>query len=453
MFPAVVAAASSTKRLVAIVLAVVLVIAIALVAATSGLGRPGVPSGDVAFVAAVDDGGISQEEFDAALSQTAAQLGLPEAPPPEDQQYEQVFQQTMQQLIQARWVRGEAAERGIEVSPDEVQTELDRAKEENFKTDKEFQQFLKQSNFTDEDVSRQLELNLLSQQLQEAVLPSPDQQDPEAAAAAYGVDDTAIESFYDANIESFAVPASRDVRVILNSSEQKAQQARDELEADGSDESWKKVAAKYSQDQASKDRGGLLEGLTEGQNDPQLEDEVFAAPEGELIGPFETDRGFYVAQVSSITEAQTQPLEEATPAITQQLVSVRQQQVSTDFQSDFVDKWTKRTSCAPDYEVPLCNDYVAPVEEVEPGQPSPPAVPSRQPIAPGDSTLPADGSIQQGLPQAPQSSLPAPAAAGQLPEGAVPIGPDGQPANGGAVPPSGAGGAAPPAGAAPQTAP
>ena len=46
----------SSKRNLAIVLALILVAAVALVAATSGLGQPGLPEGDVAFVDGVDDG-------------------------------------------------------------------------------------------------------------------------------------------------------------------------------------------------------------------------------------------------------------------------------------------------------------------------------------------------------------------------------------------------------------
>ena len=41
---------------------------------------------------------------------------------------------------------------------------------------------------------------------------------------------------------------------------------------------WKKVAAKYSTDQATKDSGGLREGVTEGQSEPALDAQIFSAP-------------------------------------------------------------------------------------------------------------------------------------------------------------------------------
>ena len=111
------------------------------------------------------------------------------------------------------------------------------------------------------------------------------------------ISDDEVEDFYEANNEQFEQPASRDVRVILNASEAKVEQAKAELEADDSDASWKKVATKFS------DRPGLqgprrpARGPHRGRASPQLDEEIFAAAEGELVGPFETDRGFYVFQV------------------------------------------------------------------------------------------------------------------------------------------------------------
>ncbi|MEZ5155387.1 MAG: peptidyl-prolyl cis-trans isomerase [Solirubrobacterales bacterium] len=421
----------SRKRNLAIVLALILVGAIVLVAATSGLGQPGLPEGDVAYVDDIDDGAITQDDLDSALAQAAAQSGIPKVPAPNNPQYDSLVQQAMQSLILAKWVKGEAADRGITVSQEDIDAELKRIKEQSFSSEKEFQDFVKQSKFSPEDVQEQVELTLLRDKLEQQVVKEPD------------ISDDEIEKFYDVNVESFTQPASRDVRVILNSSQAKAEQAKQALEADDSDKSWEQVAKKYSQDQASKDRGGLLEGLTEGQGDPQLEEQAFSASEGEIVGPFKTDRGYYVIEVTAVNPEQVQPLSEAKAAIQQQLASAKQQQIASDFQTDFVDKWTPRTVCAPEETIELCSNYVAPEPVPTPGQPAPPAVISRQPIEPGTSTLSLDGSPQQGLPQGPQPPATNPEAQPQ--PGAVPLGPNGAPT--GAAPtgaaPTTSGGAAP----------
>lgn len=424
--------ARPAKRKLAIFLAVILVAVVALVAATSGLGQPGLPEGDVAFVDDVDNGAITQEQLDAGIAQAAAQGGLKEAPPEDDPQYQALHDQALQSLILAVWVEGEAADRGITVTQDDIDSELEQIKKQSFSSEAEFKKFVEQSKFTDEDVQEQVKLTILRDRLEQAIVKQPT------------ISDDEIEKFYDVNIDSFKQPASRDVRVILNSSQAKADQAKQALEADDSDESWKKVASQYSQDQASKDRGGLLEGLTEGQGDPQLEAQAFSASEGEIVGPFKTDRGYYVIEVTKITPETTQPLDEASTAIKQQLASAKQQQIAADFQIDFTDKWTARTICAEGQEIELCSNYVAPEAEPVPGQPSPPPVVSTKPIEPGTSTISIDGTAAQGLPQGPRPPVTPAAAATQLPAGAVPIGPDGAPATGTTAPPTGT--TAPPAG-------
>ena len=83
----------------------------------------------------------------------------------------------------------------------------------------------------------------------------------------------------------FEQPASRDVRVILNENEAKVEAAQAQLEGLSADDAgfakaWTNAARKYSQDQASKDRGGLLEDVVEGQGDPQLDEQVFSVGTG-----------------------------------------------------------------------------------------------------------------------------------------------------------------------------
>ena len=438
----------STKRNVAIALGVALIAVLVFVAASSGLTRPSVPEGDVAVVDGVDNGTVSQEQYDRALEQSAARLGLKEVPATDDPQYEQLKDETMQGLLLAVWAEGEAADRGLEVTEEDVQNELDQIAE-SFKTEKEFARVVEESKFCSEteieegtppleceDVQRQGRLLALQRKLSDVFTSNPTVTEQDAR------------DFYDANLESFETPATRDVRVILNEDEAVVEEARAELEgltpdSPEYDKAWRDAAAEFSQDQASKDRGGLLEGLVEGQGDPQLEAEAFTAPVGELVGPFETDRGFYLIQVVSETEASTQSFEEARPTIEQQLVAARQQAEQAELQNDFVTKWTRRTTCADEVLIQFCSGYTAPAPEPIPGQPAPPEPPpvvSTSPIEPGTATFSIDGTTPTGLPQGPLGP-PVEQPAG-LPEDGIPVGPDGAPV----VPPTGAGATtAPPA--------
>ncbi len=322
-----------------------------------GIGKLSLPSGATAFVDEVDDGEITQEELDVAIEQAAAsEGGAAEPPEAGTPQYNAALVPALSDLLLGRWVRGEADERGIEVTEREIDVELQTIIEEQFGGQDEFDKFLDQSGFSEEDALSRVELQLLTQCIQDQVIP----QDPEAEAPAterqgcqgdeeVEITDDEIQNFYDDNIAQFETPETRDVRTLLNPDEEKAQEAADLLAEDNSAESWKDVTKKLSTEEETVELGGLRQGVAPGQNEPALDDEIFSSEEGEVVGPIETDSGFYVIQVEAINEAVTQPLDEETSTqIRQQLITQEQQQAVTDFQDEFIAKWRARTVCSED---------------------------------------------------------------------------------------------------------
>jgi len=432
--------APRSKQLIVLLLAVFLVAFFAIWAAAQGLTNPDVPSGDVAVVDDAPGGPITQDEFDTALDQAAAAQGG-EVPNEDDPQYEALKEQALSDLILARWVEGEAEEQGVSVTDTEIEQRLDQIKKQNFKDEAEFQRFLEQSQFTEEDAFNRVRLTLLSQRLQEGVLSGQDQV-PEGAA----------EAFYEENSAQFEQPESRDVRVILNKDEDQVTQAAEQLSEDDSEQSWEQVAKRFSTDEASKDQGGLRSGVLEGQGDASFDEQVFGAPEGELVGPFETAEGFYEIQVVDIKEAETTPFEDAAEQINQQLASSQQQAAATEFENDFIAKWTERTFCAEGFQIDRCANAPEP-----PRVEGAPPVQSSRPAAPGSAGTVTPGPVQPGLPQGPAPPPAAQQQPGAVPPGAAPIGPPGAPPTGappGTAPPGAAPpGAAPPGAAPPGTAP
>jgi parvulin-like peptidyl-prolyl isomerase len=429
--------AALSKRVAAIGLAVFLVAFFAIWAVAQGLSDPDVPSGDVAVVDEAPGGPITQEEFDAALEQSAAAQGARGGVPAEDDpQYELLKEQALSDLILGRWVEGEAEEQGITITEDEVEQRLDQIKQQNFKNEEEFQRFLEQSAFTIDDARERVRLTVLSERIQEEILAGQDD-----------VPAGTVEAFYEENQSQFQTPESRDVRVILNKEEEQVARAAELLAEDDSEKSWEEVAKRFSTDEASRSQGGLRSGVIEGQGDPTFDEQVFGAAEGELVGPFETAEGFYLIQVVDVTEAETTPLEEASEQISQQLASSQQQAAAQEFESDFINKWTERTFCAEGFIIDRCANAPEP-----PRPEGAPPVQSSRPAAPGNAGTVTPGPAAGGLAQGP---TPATGEEQALPPGAAPIGPPGAPPTGaappGAAPPTGAAppGAPPPAGAAP----
>jgi parvulin-like peptidyl-prolyl isomerase len=395
------------RRIVAaVVLAAFLVVFLVVVAIAQGIGDPSVPSGDVAVVEDAPDGHISTEEFDTALDQAAAAAGQTKVPPPSSPDYSGLRDSALSTLLLGRWLRGEASERGISLSDSEINNRLEQIKKQ-YGGQKGFQQLLKQGHFTPEQARGQIELQLLGNEIQKQVLP----QDP-------GVSSSEIEDFYKANLAQFEQPEARDVRRILNKDQAKVERAKALLEQDDSPASWKKVAARFSTEDATKDSGGLVEGVTVGQSEPALEEQIFSAEQGQLVGPFEGQSGFYLIEVEKITPAETTPLADVSKQIGQQLAQGKQQQITQDFQQDFLEKWTSRTFCADDYLIDRCENFTSSPQRI----PGAPPVISTFAVSPGQTAV-FPGQPIPALPQGPIQ----PAAAAQpgvigAPGGAVPQG-------------------------------
>ncbi|MCE3266129.1 MAG: peptidylprolyl isomerase [Solirubrobacterales bacterium] len=415
----------------------VLVLMVVLVAATSGFGKDD-PSGD--SVAVVDGQEISQEDFDRALAQAAARQGAGsncQPPAEDDPQYETLRDEALNDVLDQEWILGEAEERGVSVSDREVQEEFEQTKNQNFKSEKEYQDFLRQSCFEQEDVDERVRLQVISTKIQE-----------EVTSEAAEVSDADAETFYEANEEQFSQPEQRDLRLVLNQDPEKAQEAADQLEQDNSPENWKQVAAEFSSDASSKENGGVRESITQGVFPEAVDAQIFDAAEGEVVGPIETDSGTYVFQVDSVTEETTTPLDEARPQIQEQLASQLQQEGFSAFLSDYRDRWVELTVCADDFVNERCDNFAGEVEPCpDPSLPEdqqrqqieetgcPPPVLPRNPAAPG-SILPfiaASGSPQRPHPAGADQEVPAgipggvpggvPGAAG----GAVPVTPGAPP--------------------------
>lgn len=263
-----------------------------------------------------------------------------------EQEYDGLKQQVLQFLISSEWIQGEAKDQGVSVSDADVEKQFAETKKQSFPKEKDFQDFLKTSGMTLEDIKFRVRLDALSNKLREKITKSVEK-----------VDDKAIADYYNKNKTRFAQPERRDLRIVLTKTEAKANAAKQALEGGGS---WKAVAKEYSIDQASKNQGGVLLAVAKGQQEKALDEAVFAADKGVLSGPVKTQFGWYVFEVTKVTEASQQSLEDATPTIKQLLQSQNQQKALDEFVKDFREKWKGKTTCQKDYVTQDCKNAPKP---------------------------------------------------------------------------------------------
>jgi parvulin-like peptidyl-prolyl isomerase len=294
----------------------------------------------------VEEGEVSKENFDRVLEQTAKQQGLDAVPPESDPQFETIRDQALNTVMDVAWITGEGEKRGVEVTDTEIQQAFQTTKDQNFKTEEEYQQFLTEQGLTEEEVLERVRLQVISTKIEDGLtegVPEPSASD--------------VEDFYDANKEQFAQPEQRTIRLIQNADAAKVQQAFDALSADQSPENWNKVAAEFSTDPTSKENGGVRENVVAGSFEQPLDDEVFSSPQGELVGPVETPTASYVFQVDSITEETTQSFDELKDQITQQIKSTEEQEAFGAFLANYRNYWSSLTFCGEDYTILRCDNF------------------------------------------------------------------------------------------------
>lgn len=339
---------AAARRLGLMVFGITFVVLFAIVAIAEGIGDPSIPSGKVILVEDTpgDIGEVSAADIEHALEITSAQGG--EKPPkPGDPKYEEAKEAAVKYMLEGIWIQGVANDWGIEVTEAEVDKELKKVKSESFKSEAEFQEFLKKSRYTPADVRERVKIQKLGTLLQEelkekAPTPSKDQ----------------IEDYYEAAKNTqFTQKPSRDLRIVVNKDRKKAEEAVDALSGDNSEANWKKVAKEFSEDPTTKDSGGEQKGIQEATLEEPLNAAVFRASEGVIEGPIKGQRGYIVFEVTSSTPESVQELKAVEAQIQSTLAQQMEQEYFTNFLAAYNTEWTSRTFCASGYVVDRCANY------------------------------------------------------------------------------------------------
>jgi foldase protein PrsA len=258
------------------------------------------------------------------------------------QEYNGLRDQVLEFLIRGNWIEQETTKQNLKVSDKDVQKQIDAAVKQAFQNQADFQKFLVRSGLTQADVFYQQRNQLLQQKLTEKV-----------TKAQGKVTDAQIQAYYDKNKSKFATPERRDLRIVLTKTKAKADQARSALD---SGQSWKSVTSKYSIDQASKAQAGKLSGVAKGQQEKALDDAIFKADKGKLVGPVKTQFGYYILEVNKISAAKQQSLEQSKASIKQILTSDNQRKALDKFGKDYRKRWKEETSCRKGFTTADCKN-------------------------------------------------------------------------------------------------
>jgi foldase protein PrsA len=239
----------------------------------------------------------------------------------------------MEALIKAEWMRQEAEARHIAITEEEVQEAVDQGRRTGLLS----QENLQRAGLT----LQELLPTIRDGQLEIKVTERLTEQSTRVSAQD-------IAEYYRRNKAKLIVDERRDVRLVVATTRAKADAARAAL---GDGQSWKVVARKYSV-HASREKGGKIADLRESREQTGLVATIFRARRGALVGPVKEAKYWAVFVVEKIEPPFRATLEQSRDEIKQLLSSTRRQRALAAFER----KYRAKTTCAPGYRVPRCNN-------------------------------------------------------------------------------------------------
>ena len=248
-----------------------------------------------------------------------------------DELYEEMVRyvgtQVLDEMILIKLVRQEAAQRGVQVSDDDVAAELATI-EEDVGGPEQLQSVLQMYNMTYDDLKQQVTLNLL---LRALVGPEIE------------VTEDEIRSYFDENRERLGQPEQVRARHILVETEEQAKELKERLAAG---EDFAALAKEHSIDRGSAARGGDLGWFGRGVMVEPFEKAAFSLKPGEVSDPVQTDFGYHLILVEERREAREAVLDEETR-------SAIEDQLRAEKLSQRIPEWLNELRSNADVEIRL----------------------------------------------------------------------------------------------------
>lgn len=174
---------------------------------------------------------------------------------------------------------------------------------------------------------------------------------PEKRVARYGlidlnqlrqstqISDDELKAQYQQNIQQYQVPnrvhAEHILLMTVGKTEAEVEEIRRKAEdvlkqANKKGANFEDLAKKYSEDPGSKDKGGDLGWITQGQTVPEFEKTAFGLDKGKISDLVKTQYGFHIIKVLDKETAHTKPFEEVKDSIKTPLLLAKADKLASD---------------------------------------------------------------------------------------------------------------------------
>jgi foldase protein PrsA len=260
--------------------------------------------------------------------------------------YEELRSEALKQWIVGEWLVHGAAEAGVGVSDRDVLAAYKREVLESSPSVASFEKSLVGSGRSKQDVMRRVRTTLASERIRAKM---------QADAKVTPAD---VHAYYLAHKSQFAIPQSRDLKILRTKTEAEAVRAKREI-AHG--RSFASLAKAATLQQPIFSHDGLVRGLKPGvYHETPINQGIFRAKPNVLSGPVHLPIGWYVFEVKRIHWGRQQSFGEVASTIERTLPDSREKQALARFIKRWRAKWRSRTSCSPGYVVEKCREFKLP---------------------------------------------------------------------------------------------
>ncbi|MEQ8237264.1 MAG: peptidylprolyl isomerase [Syntrophomonadaceae bacterium] len=278
--------------------------------AAAGCGAKEQPSPDIAVVNGVR---INQKALDQQYTILKTnyenQLGVTLDETKDQETLARIKERAFEEVLTKELVRQEAAKQGLQVNPQEVETTLETFKQtQNAAESGGYQKILDKLQMSESDLRTEIEISQLYQLLEGKVTGDLTVGEEEAKA------------YYQENQALFSDPGGVRIFHILVDTEQQAQDIISKLKQ-GAD--FAALAAQYSKDPGSKDRGGDVGTVNETTNFvPEFKQAALALQPGELSpNPVKSQFGYHIIKAGTKEEPSQRSFNEEKAQLMDQLLA------------------------------------------------------------------------------------------------------------------------------------
>ena len=299
----------------------ILLALVAVLLAGCGGGGASLKGNDVAVVGKIH---VNKSAYDALLTQAKRSFKQQGRKFPKEgtAEFATVRGQAVTLLIQQAEREAKAQSLGIKITDKDVNSRLNQIKKQYFGgSDKRYQAQLKKQDLNDTQVRQDIRSQLIS----EAVF--------KKVTTDVTVSNDDVHQYYISHPQLYSQAQTRDVRHILVKSKPLADSLFSQLKS-GNDQTWCKLAKKYSQDPSSKTTCGKLS-VSKGQTVAEFDKVAFSAKTKVIHAPIHNAQygWFIIEALTNIKPRSTTPEKQVSTSIKQQLLQQNKNQAMTDWVS------------------------------------------------------------------------------------------------------------------------